>query len=104
MAQPLPRQLERILAGGVPDSAEARLAELRAAKRPAFSSFLSVREFAAGEQRGMRPITQVVGAAGCRLAIGVRRTTRPGVGRARLGSRAGSRTTARTAPGPRSAN
>jgi uncharacterized protein YbjQ (UPF0145 family) len=78
-----PKEIERIIAGGLPNSPEARLAELRGG---AFSSFLSVNEFAVAAELGMRPIAQVVGASGCRLATGVTRTTRPGQGRARIGA------------------
>lgn len=76
-------EIDRIIAGGLPGSAETRLAEMRGG---AFSSFLSVSEFAAAADLGMRPIAQVVGASGCRLSTGVTRTTRPGQGRARLGA------------------
>ena len=72
-------QERRLLAGGLPFSAEQRLSELRAAGMT--SSFLSVDGEAVGALDGMEAIGQVVGASACRLGVGVVRRTRTGAGR-----------------------
>jgi uncharacterized protein YbjQ (UPF0145 family) len=75
--------LERIQGGGVPESAEQRLAALRA--WGGSTSFLSAGALAAGEELGLEPIGQLVGASSCLRLLGVVRTTRPGQGRSGVG-------------------
>ena len=53
--------VERIRAGGIPAAAEERLRTLGAAAGEAFTSDLSVREFALARRHGLEPLTQVMG-------------------------------------------
>jgi uncharacterized protein YbjQ (UPF0145 family) len=74
-----PAQEQRILDGGIPDSAQRRLAELGGAGLT--SSFFGAAEFAVGLADGVEPIGQVVGASSCRLGVGVVRRTAGSQGR-----------------------
>jgi uncharacterized protein YbjQ (UPF0145 family) len=55
--------IERIAAGGIPRSAEERLRTLGAESGQAFTSDLSVPEFALVRRAGLEPITQVLGSS-----------------------------------------
>jgi uncharacterized protein YbjQ (UPF0145 family) len=55
--------MERIAAGGIPASAEERLRTLGAESGQAFTSDLSVPEFALVRRAGLEPITQVLGSS-----------------------------------------
>jgi uncharacterized protein YbjQ (UPF0145 family) len=55
--------VERITAGGIPRSAEERLRTLGAEAGQAFTSDLSVPEFALVRRAGLEPITQVLGSS-----------------------------------------
>jgi len=55
--------IERITAGGIPRSAEERLRTLGAEAGQAFTSDLSVPEFALVRRAGLEPITQVLGSS-----------------------------------------
>jgi uncharacterized protein YbjQ (UPF0145 family) len=81
---PLSAQEQRIFDGGIPDSAQQRLAELSGAGLT--SSFFGASQFAVGLADGVEPIGQVVGASSCRLGIGVVRRTRGSQGRLPLGA------------------
>jgi len=72
-------QEQRILGGGIPDSAQRRLAELGGGGLT--SSFFGAAQFAVGLADGVEPIGQVVGASSCRLSVGVVRRTRGPRGR-----------------------
>jgi len=60
--------LARIEQGGIPLAAERRLQALREGARGAFTSDLSVAEFALGEQLRVKPLSQVMGS--CVYQIG----------------------------------
>jgi uncharacterized protein YbjQ (UPF0145 family) len=75
---------ERIRRGGLPDSAQRRLAELRDAGLA--SSFFSVAGDAVGAGGGVHALGQVLGASSCRLAGGVVRRTRNVRGDTRQGA------------------
>jgi uncharacterized protein YbjQ (UPF0145 family) len=77
-------QDQRILDGGIPDSAQQRLAELSSAGLT--SSFFGAAQFAVGLADGVEPIGQVVGASSCRLGVGVVRRTKGPQGRLPFGS------------------
>jgi uncharacterized protein YbjQ (UPF0145 family) len=70
-----PTQFERIRRGGLPDSAVARLAELR--RDAIASSFFSVPGFAVAAADGVRPVGQVVGACAGHELVGRATDTRP---------------------------
>jgi uncharacterized protein YbjQ (UPF0145 family) len=53
--------IDRIRTGGIPAAAEERLRTLGAAAGEAFTSDLSVREFALARRHGLDPLTQVMG-------------------------------------------
>ena len=53
--------IERITAGGIPQTAEERLRRLGAESGEAFTSDLSVPEFALVRRHGLEPLTQVMG-------------------------------------------
>ncbi len=55
--------IERIAAGGIPAAAEERLGTLGAEAGQAFTSDLSVPEFALTRRAGLEPITQVLGSS-----------------------------------------
>jgi len=55
--------IERITAGGIPQAAEERLTTLGAESGGAFTSDLSVPEFALVRRAGLQPITQVMGSS-----------------------------------------
>jgi uncharacterized protein YbjQ (UPF0145 family) len=55
--------IERIAAGGIPAAAEERLRTLGAEAGQAFTSDLSVPEFALARRAGLEPITQVLGSS-----------------------------------------
>ena len=67
-------QDSRIYAGGLPDLATQRLAEI--VKSGVTSSFMSVPETAIAADHGLDPVGQVVGASSCTLLEGVVRRTR----------------------------
>lgn len=77
-------QEERLLAGGLPDSTERRLADLQGAGLA--SSFYNAGGFAVGVAEGIEPLGQVVGASACRLGAGVVRRTRGAAGRLPVGT------------------
>lgn len=62
-AQRQREDIERITAGGIPRSAEERLRTLGAESGQAFTSDLSVPEFALIRRAGLEPITQVLGSS-----------------------------------------
>jgi uncharacterized protein YbjQ (UPF0145 family) len=62
-AQLLSEDIERITAGGIPRAAEERLRTLGAESGQAFTSDLSVPEFALVRRAGLEPITQVLGSS-----------------------------------------
>jgi uncharacterized protein YbjQ (UPF0145 family) len=72
-------QDQRIYAGGLPDLATRRLAELVGSGMT--SSFLSASETAVAADYGLEPVGQVVGASSCVLLEGVVRRTRGPQGR-----------------------
>jgi uncharacterized protein YbjQ (UPF0145 family) len=72
-------QDKRIYAGGLPDLATRRLAEL--VSSGVTSSFLSASETAVAADYGLEPVGQVVGASSCVLLEGVVRRTRGTQGR-----------------------
>jgi uncharacterized protein YbjQ (UPF0145 family) len=80
----VPAQERRILEGGLPDSAERRLADLRGGGLT--SSFFSAAGLAVGLAEGIEPVGQVLGASSCRLAVGVVRRTRGPAGRLPVGA------------------
>ena len=53
--------IERITAGGIPQTAEHRLRSLGGESGQAFTSDLSVPEFALIRRHGLEPLTQVMG-------------------------------------------
>ena len=55
--------LQRIAEGGIPLGAEQRLAALRTADSPTFSSDLSAKEYALAQASGLTPIAQVMGSS-----------------------------------------
>jgi len=57
------QDIERIAAGGIPAAAEERLRTLGAESGQAFTSDLSVPEFALTRRVGLEPITQVLGSS-----------------------------------------
>lgn len=67
-------QERRLLAGGLPDLVQRRLAELLDVGLT--SSFFDARQFAVGVDEGIEAVGQVIGASACRLAVGVVRRTR----------------------------
>lgn len=77
-------EFERIAAGEIPSSCEARLREL--VDWGGTSSFFSARELLAGAAAGVHPVAQLVGLSAGYLRTGYVRTTRTGQGRRRLGS------------------
>lgn len=77
-------QERRVTAGGIPDLARQRLTELMADGMT--SSFFSAAQLAVGDQAGVTPVGQVVGASACRLAVGVIRRTRGPAGRLPVGT------------------
>ena len=79
-------QIRRMRAGGVPDSAERRLAELT--KSGMTSSFFTASEFAVAESSGIEVVGQVIGVSHCELSVGVIRRTRGPTGRLPRGSSA----------------
>lgn len=83
-AQPEPWR--RIWAGGTPESAQRRLAELTASGMT--SSFFTASGLAVAEANGIEVIGQVLGASHCELSLGVIRRTRGSTGRLPPGSSA----------------
>src|SRR3954451_12759958 len=76
-------ELERVVGGGLTDSTETRLDDLR--RWDCFTSFMSPSALAVGMDVRITPIAHVVGCSGGILRQGVLRTTTPGRGRPRRG-------------------
>lgn len=76
-------EIQALAAGGLANSTEERLREL--VRWKGFTSFMSPSAVAVGRDLHLTPIAQVVGASVGHLREGIRRTTQPGQGRARLG-------------------